>query len=254
MSTPNLWTRDTFGLVQFELPDCLFPQEAQIDSNQIRLGKRVEQFFEYTINHSKNYKLIASNIQVKNEKLTIGELDALVKHSTSVFHIEIVYKFYLYDSNVNGDMFDKWIGPNRKDTLIYKLKKLKEKQLPLLYSPSTTPILDQLGLLIDAITQNVLYKAQLFLPYELKIDISPLNPKAIYGFYFNIEKLKAFKLYTFYLPSKMDWLVIPHLDVDWLNYDQAKTKIDDFIIEKRSPMVWLKNENNKLSKAFITFW
>jgi len=56
-------------------------------------------------------------------------------------HLEIIYKFYLYDPSIGLTQLDHWIGPNRRDSLVKKLTKLKQKQLPLLYHPLITQLL-----------------------------------------------------------------------------------------------------------------
>ena len=69
--------------------------------------------------------------------------------------------------------------------------------------------------------------------------------------YSEIEELQS---YQFYIPRKLDWLVIPHSEVDWKLYDEIRVQLSTSINEQRSPMVWLKSSDNKLSKCFITFW
>nr|WP_277871516.1 DUF1853 family protein [Winogradskyella wandonensis] len=222
----------------------------------MRLGKRVEQFFDFQIKNNPDTHLLSSNIVVKNEKNTIGELDALIKESGTIFHVELVYKFYLFDSKINtANALDNWIGPNRNDRLNYKFNKLKEKQLPLLYSRFTKPILDNLKLNVEEIQQKVCFKAQLFLPYEYKdLPFSGLRKESICGFYLSFDRLDVLKHYRFYIPKKLDWLVEPHIDVDWLLFSEAKPIISRFITEKRSPMVWIVDSENNLQKCFITFW
>ena len=103
--------------------------------------------------------------------------------------------------------------------------------MPLLYSQHTKPVLDKLSLTAKNVTQNVCYKSQLFLPINKKIDVSPLNNDAISGYYFNIGELKVFRNFQFYIPKKLNWLIIPHNKVDWLSYNVAEENILDFIKE-----------------------
>ena len=89
-----------------------------------------------------------------------------------------------------SDPLRYWIGPNRKDSLIYKLDKLKDKQFPLLYKPETQSYLESLGLKISEIQQRLVFKAQLFLPLKFfEIDISPLNPNCVNGFYLSYSEI-----------------------------------------------------------------
>jgi len=62
----------------------------------------------------------------------VGELDCLILRDKKPIHLEVIYKFYLYDASVGDTEIAHFIGPNRKDSLIEKLTKLQEKQLPIL--------------------------------------------------------------------------------------------------------------------------
>ncbi|WP_415859547.1 DUF1853 family protein [Aureibaculum sp. 2210JD6-5] len=112
-------------------------------------------------------KILTENIQVQHDKRTVGELDCILIKDNTPIHLEIIYKFYLYDNSVGSSEIEHWIGPNRNDTLLKKLTKLKEKQLPLLYSEHTKPILDDFNLNPKIINQLVYFKAQLFTPYNI---------------------------------------------------------------------------------------
>ncbi|HSP11054.1 MAG TPA: DUF1853 family protein, partial [Salegentibacter sp.] len=85
LHTPPLWRGELLGLKQFdpsktlprELPD---PEKAipSLSSNFV-LGKRMESFFELLIQNSVRYKRLANNIQISRDKITLGELDFLLK-------------------------------------------------------------------------------------------------------------------------------------------------------------------------------
>lgn len=257
INTPNLWKDNVVkNLYQFDLPTEYFEILDFETFNEIRLGKRVEQFFNFQIEKSSEYGMLVNNLQINKEKLTIGELDALIQTKTQQLHIEIIYKFYLYDPNIKSENeLDKWIGPNRKDTLVYKLNKLKEKQLPLLYSKHTKTVLESFNLNVKNITQKVCYKAQLFIPFQpYEATTSLLNKACIYGFYLNFDKIEMLCNNKIFIPKKLDWLIQPHTNVDWLNFENGKAEIYKCIVQNRSPMIWLKSNNNTFQKCFITFW
>ncbi|WP_299116802.1 DUF1853 family protein [uncultured Winogradskyella sp.] len=256
LKTHNLWSNsDVFELEQFQFETKLFSIENHSRFKEIRLGKRVEEFISHQLKNSENTDVKAENIQIKNDKITIGELDFILKDKSKCIHLEVIYKFYLYDPNVNGDELSKWIGPNQKDRLVYKLQKLRDKQLPLLYSNHCRDALETFNIQTEDISQQVSYKAQLFLPFESHIkDISPLNYDCISGFYLSFNKIELFKSFNFYIPNKLNWLVEPYYEVDWIDFIEAKRIIKDCMNKERSPMVWLKNSNNNLQKCFITFW
>jgi hypothetical protein len=257
IKTPNLWqNNDVKNVNQFQVFDTLFQLGNPEIFNEIRLGKRVEQFLNFQISKTPNCKLLAKNIQIRIEKQTIGELDALVLLNGKAIHIETVYKFYLYDETIESEnSLNKWIGPNRNDNFTYKITKLKEKQLPLLYHNATLEALVSLNLDPKTIQQNVCFRAQLFLPYKTQnLEVSPFSKAAVYGFYISCENLEKLESYQFYIPRKLDWLTEPHNAVDWLNFEFLKSNLTSFMIQKRSPMVWLKFKNEKLLKCFITWW
>ncbi|SHH61331.1 DUF1853 family protein [Winogradskyella jejuensis] len=256
LKTHNLWRNsDVFELDQFQFEAKTFSIENTQRFKEIRLGKRVEEFLSHHLKSTRKIDVIAENIQIKDNKITVGELDFLLRDKSKCIHLEVIYKFYLYDPDVKGDELSKWIGPNRKDTLVYKLQKLKDRQLPLLYSKHCKKTLGTCNLQAKDITQQVCYKAQLFLPFESNIkDISPLKNNCISGFYLSFNKIEILRNFSFYKPSKLDWLIEPHDKVDWIDFTEAKEIITGYINEERSPMVWLKDQNNNLQKCFITFW
>jgi len=61
-------------------------------------------------------------------------------------YLEIQFKFYLYDKTLGETEIDHCIGPMRRDSLLIKLAKLREKQLPLLYTNETKVLLISLFL------------------------------------------------------------------------------------------------------------
>ena len=257
-STPSLWLDSnllTISLIDLPAVDDTTLVNFSIRSK--RLGKIVEEFVFYQLKQLKSVKILAENIQIQQDKLTIGEFDALLCFNKNHIHLEIVYKFYLYDNTIeNDDRLAHWIGPNRKDSLIQKMDKLEQKQFPLLYNLSTQPYLEKYKIKLEDIKQNLLFKAQLFVPYEHKIscNIEPLNKDCIVGFYIPFNNLDCLKDYKFYIPKKLDWLISPHTDVHWLNIEQATILIKEFIDNQQSPLIWLNNHVDCPKKCFITWW
>ncbi|WP_296384920.1 DUF1853 family protein [Winogradskyella sp.] len=256
-STPSLWKGNTAS--QFKQIELSCNSEIIDDSivfKNKRLGKLVEEFVFHQLKQHQSITWICDNLQIQNGKQTIGEIDALYYSEEKPVHLEIVYKFYLYDTIEHyNEPLAYWIGPNRKDNLLYKLDKLHNKQFPLLHNDLTKTYLESYNLDVKTIKQELCFKAQLFLPYqESTIDISPLNRDCISGFYISYSKLQALKTFKFYIPNKLDWLVIPNLNVDWINYSSALEIIEIDINNKRSPLVWIKQNDEELSKCFITYW
>ena len=161
----------------------------------------------------------------------------------------------MFDATVGTTELEHWIGPNRNDTLIKKLTKLKEKQLPLLYNVHTKPTLDTLNIKSHELEQRVFFKAQLFIPYKSEtVTFVALNEDCVQGFYINVKELSQFKDCKFYIPSKVNWLQNPQTQVDWLLYTTFTNEINTLVANKKSPLCWIKFPNGELQKFFVVWW
>jgi len=129
-NTPSLFENDFYGFKLFELEDIDLDN---FDINNIQilqqlpLGKRVEHFFDAIIEQSPNYERILKNKQIIQDKHTFGEIDFILfnKKRNIYEHIEMQYKFYVYDDNIKEEIH-RYVGPNRSDTLYLKLEKTKK--------------------------------------------------------------------------------------------------------------------------------
>lgn len=241
-------------MVSFNLDNILPTKLISAIPAGLRLGKRVECFALDNLSQQPQIQVIANNVQILREKVTLGEIDAILLVDKTPIHLEIVYKFYLLDTNI-GDGLQAWIGPNRKDSLVEKLNRLQSHQLPLLYQPESVDFLKVHQINVEADIQRVLFKAQMFLPEDFELKrFNGLNEACIAGRYFHHSVLPKFKNCKIYIPSKYDWLVVPHTDVDWMTFKTAFEKIETIINTQYAPMVWIKNPNGLISKYFITWW
>ena len=185
-----------------------------------------------------------------HDKRTLGELDYIIQNvlTKEVLHIELTYKFYILDKAIS-DPIDQIIGPNRKDSFVKKLKKTRDKQLPLLHSEPSKRALKTIGLDVANIRQIVAFYAHIFVPYvDRTFQIENLNEDCIAGFWVSREQIlsEVFKNYVYYCPNKSEWLHIPHHEKPWLSYQEVMNEVSSTLDEKRSVMLWLKDEN-KLS-------
>lgn len=255
LQTPCLWKNNAvFDLQQFEIEPKSSAINIEIDK-KLRLGKYIERFVSFQVSEDKNCKIISENIQIQQDKITLGELDCILLKEMKPIHLEVVYKFYLYDDTLGETEIDHFIGPNRKDSLFEKLTKLKEKQLPLLYSKQCKTYLESINLDAQKIEQQVYFKAQLFVPFANQhLKLSTLNPNCIAGFYINQQEIQQFSNCKFYFPSKKDWLVIPHSNVNWSDYRSFKKEYNAYLERKFSPLCWLKKQNGEIFKVFIIWW
>lgn len=254
INTPVLWKNTIEGLHQLEplTADTTIFDIAILEN--VLLGKRVEQFVYHELTQYDTIDVLLENIQIQNGKITIGEIDAFIKVDNQPIHLEIVYKFYLYDETVGTSELAHWIGPNRKDHLVKKLTKLKDKQFPLLYNKFTLPTLKELALDPLEIQQRVYFKAQLFVPYKTIVDFELLNKDCVKGFYVPYQKVAQFADCKFIIPKKTDWLLEVQAHAHWMNYLQFIEKLTVFIDDKRAPLCWIKFTNGILQKFFVVWW
>lgn len=255
LNTPGLWNgKVVLNLEQFEISSPFFKADITINEN-LRLGKYVERLVSFQLAQQEDTTVLAENIQVQKGKITVGELDVLLNKGHRFIHLEVVYKFYLYDATVGNSELEHFIGPNRKDALIEKLTKLKEKQLPLLFTEACKPYLNALGLKVVNLEQQVCFKAQLFVPFaKQNMSLKILNTKCVAGFYINKNALQHLEGCKFYIPSKKDWLLAAHCHVNWVNFKFFTTIASDCFEQKFSPLCWVKFGNGEIKKFFLVWW
>lgn len=225
------------------------------DINESRLGKLTEHFVFNELNGITNIDVLKTNIQINNNKTTIGELDALIKQANQLIHLEIIFKFYLYDNQSNLSEINKWIGPNRKDSLSKKIDKLKTKQLPLLFNKQTNSYLLALGINLNKIVQKIYFKAQLFVPLEMvNHDFEFINNSCVQGYYLSINEVMTLpNTVKFYIPKKLDWLINPNDFVKWMSHKEFIPIISNCMDKKTSPLCWIKRKEY-LFKIFVVYW
>lgn len=255
LRTPSLWKNHAvYELNQFKIKPLASKINIDIDE-KLRLGKYIERFVSYQLKQETDLEILAENIQIQQEKRTLGELDCILLKDKKPIHLEIIYKFYVYDTSVGETEIEHCIGPNRKDSLLEKLIKLKYKQLPLLYAAECKTYLKSIDLNTDDIRQQVYFKAQLFVPISNKNKkLKVLNNDCVVGFYSNQKELEQFSDCKFYIPNKKDWLIIPHKNVDWLLFNPFKIASKIYLKRNFSPLCWLKKPNGALEKFFLVWW
>ncbi|WP_366183309.1 DUF1853 family protein [Flavobacterium ovatum] len=241
----------TFELSVLNLQDDL---EFELPT-KLRLGHLVEKIVSELIKSSTNYSIIAENIQIIEGKKTIGEIDFIIENKISkeLIHMELAYKFYLFDPTLSTEPINNWIGPNRNDYLKEKLEKLKTKQFPLLYHKCTQSTLSTLP--IDKFSQALCLLVSLFIPYEYKGYFSPIYQKAIKGYYINFETFisQHNEEKTYCLPAKKEWGIDPKNSKIWSEFESIKKTVEINMLEKQSPLCWQKHKDS-YSTFFIVWW
>lgn len=260
--TPLIWAKN--GIFEYDLFTLSSEEPLNISSEVLPepdtfvLGKRMEHFFKIYIERYSEEQILTHNEQIFDEKQTVGELDFLLKHpeTKKVTHVELVYKFYLYDPEISGEQL-RWIGPNRKDRLAKKLERLRKRQFPLLRHPATVPLLDRLQLSAEDISQKLCFKASLFVPYDLrKQSFKNVNPEAIQGFWIKAADFTAknFEGAVFHSPKKPDWPILPEDNNEWKDFAGIKNEVESMLRHKRSPLLWMKTQKGDFERFFVVWW
>jgi hypothetical protein len=228
--------------------------EFQLPTN-LRLGHLVERIVAELIRSSTNYEMLYENIQLIEGKKTIGEIDFIIEEikSKTLIHVELAYKFYLFDPNISSKTINNWIGPNRNDSLKEKLEKLKRKQFPLLYHNCAKSKFNNIK--IDEVSQALCLLVSLFIPYEYKADFSPIYKKAIKGYYLNMETFISFdhSVRSYYIPLKKEWGMDPSENEIWTDFNGIEKNINTSIKEKQATLCWQKYKDSYLA-FFIVWW
>jgi len=265
LATPPLWFKnDLFNLPQFEFPqppllskETILAGSPSLLTNFV-LGKRAESFFKLALTHSDRFQIIAQNIQIQREKITLGEIDFLIDDTVKnrQLHIELVCKFYVYDPSFENEL-DRWIGPNRKDSLLQKTEKLTKKQLPLLHKPETQPYLSGLNLKAEELQQEVCFKANLFIPKKFKNkEFEHINNQCISGFWIHSEEFTEtdYGSFQFLAPTKQDWSINPKNGENWVSYSEIKENIGELFLQKKSPLIWIRKNKEQFEHLFVVWW
>jgi hypothetical protein len=241
----------TFDLSKLDVPDHL---NIEMPKN-LRLGHLAEKVVAGLIKASTNYHLIDENIQLIEDGTTIGELDFIIQNlkNKELIHLELAFKFYLYDPVLSTDSKKNWIGPNRNDSLVQKIQKLEQKQFPLLHHPCTSSSLQNIN--TKEVSQALCFLCSLYIPLDFKENLGPNFENAIKGYYFNFDTFKKLDAAdkNYYIPQKKEWGIDPSENEQWASYATVEKVIVERLQEKRSSLIWQK-QNDQYSSFFIVWW
>lgn len=254
LATPLLWEGSLGGLLQLELPAIPPPKLLRPPSAAVRLGVLAEHFtFDYWSNFP-DLQIFEHNLQIQGKVETLGELDAIVSLKEQWLHVEIAYKIYLFDPRHGNNQLEHWIGPNRDDRLTEKLHRLQQHQLPLIQHPEAKQTLTGKGIPTENLTSKTYVKGLLFTPENTEVEIAPLNPACLTGTYMKFNRFKTFQNMKFFLPHKLEWMVLPHTNVSWKSMQEIIPLVQGLHEKNYSPMLWVKKTNGELSRIFVTWW
>ena len=213
----------------------------------------------YYLQQQAALKVVAHNWQIIADKRTIGELDFLYYHQQTqqYYHLEQVFKFYIYWPVGTRSPIECWIGPNNNDHLVQKLCKLQERQFPLLQAPPTQALLAQQGLPTNNIQPQLSFKAALFTPWGQPFPKdSALNPACWRGYWLTKDDFarRDWSNAHFFVPEKQDWGSAPKQQRVWCGYEQIQPIVQRWLERQKAPLCWIKTAQGEFLQLFILWW
>lgn len=261
VATPQIFTKNDI----FEYP--LYPTSAFREKSTINitnptstvLGKRMEDLFAVYITQFTSEEILLQNRQIILNKETLGEIDFLLKDNASgvISHVELIYKFYLYDPDTGISETDHLIGPNKRDSLNRKLERLQKRQFPLLFQEATQELLKTLKINPEEVIQKMCFKANIFLPKQMRTQqFSEINSETVSGYWIRESEFTSenYGKNQFYTPKKKYWPVDPQLNTTWSSYKGILKQIKPLLEAKFAPLLWMKTSRGTFERFFVVWW
>ena len=125
-----LWQPNVLNSLNFQELNLTKAELAQCQTR--KLGLYFETLAGLLFDRHPRYEILAKNRAMMKHKVTLGELDLLLRDTLTneVLHLELALKFYLYVNDVEPSNM-AWIGSGLKDFLHQKLNRLLHHQLRL---------------------------------------------------------------------------------------------------------------------------
>lgn len=189
------------------------PGDITIRSDR-RLGHRAEDILTIWLEHNPRYSLLARNLQLFDNKQTVGELDFILydKVQNEVLHVELVCKFYVYIPELHTDSssVQAWWGPKFQDSLELKLQKLRKKQFPLLHTSlaqqTLIPLMQEHKVIGLPVKQQLCFKAFLFVPNDTCLAPLDVPSDCVVGTYMTETEFSQHTFAEVLEVPKLSWL------------------------------------------------
>lgn len=223
------------------------------NDKRVRFGHYMEALFAACLNASYRYKIIEQNVQLIANGITEGELDFLVfdEQEHQYLHIELACKFFLHVPDTLSE--ERFIGPNKRDRLDLKLKKLSEKQFPNLFSKTAELFLNQHNIKAKNIAQHLALKGMIFTEWEDTIIFKSIHPKSVSGKWISVHAFDTLdnssNLFSF--PKKLDWIMPVQNKMKWNTFKEALQILNTYKQLGKNPMLWLKQKEDQFVRLFV---
>lgn len=127
-----------------------------------RLGRQAERLLAFWLGRRAGCGLVAAGLEVGVDGHVLGELDVVFRDPRrGLVHWEAAVKFYLRSEGSAG--WEAFIGPNPRDRLAQKLRRVIDHQLPLGRDPRTRAAL---AIGDEPLTSEAFLKGWLFYPAD----------------------------------------------------------------------------------------
>ena len=98
-----------------------------------RVGRYAESLMQAALSHLPGHELLANQLPVQVDGISLGEYDFLLRQAAQLLHIELAVKIYVALPTEQGLCY---VGPGLHDALELKLARLFEHQLRLSSTPA----------------------------------------------------------------------------------------------------------------------
>ncbi len=220
------------------------PIEEPLGFKRYPLGKYAESLIAFYLERNPFYELKEKNLQLIRENQTLGELDFLFFHASQLIHLEFAIKFYLKFEDEGQSHF---LGPNAKDKLANKVRKLLDHQCQL---ATAHPDLLPKSLQVEKIVPKLMIKGVLFLPWREYEKSEILNE----GWWLRIKELSKLGEVKnkFGVLKKREWIYSFYPDAEMLDFTKLQLILKNLLQLENAVMLVRYDENlQPLDRGFV---
>jgi len=218
------------------------------DVQKLRLGKYAEELLNFYFQESAALEVFGYNIQLIDEKLTVGEIDFLLKDTVNneFIHLELAIKFFL---QIKIGVEYQWIGPSTKDNLTKKKGKLLNHQLKLTeHHKALFPEAFQ----STVFTPQLLLKGAEFIHFEAYQPTPYPLTNAWWIHVENLEKIEKQNFQFVIVPNRKDWIFPFNKRLEKHAFNELKREIQDFLLLQNEILVGrFDSHGNPLDRGFV---
>ena len=217
-----------------------------------RLGEYFEILLRTWTDEIPPARLLGAGVQVNGSGGTVGEFDLLFARDGAVHHWELAVKYYLGYPGESGPV---WYGPDPRDVLGEKWKKMRRQQLRLSQDPLGRQALRRLGIR-DHVQPRAFVKGYLFEalnPNFRTHDHPHANPDASRGFWVHRVDLAEHRPRV---PAGTRWLRLGRLR--WMapvvvSDDEQLFELDELVAQFPDEALFVAgvHEGEELARGFI---